>query len=110
MPQQISPMIPRGATEINETTGVIRDDFEWRYFLGPYIFFKHAAGDQKGFRFATSSLIANGICRPVEIIKTFGVSKSSVNRYLRTIQDRRHLSSFTLFVRLHRSINHNIWI
>jgi hypothetical protein len=33
MPQQILPLIPRGATQINGLVSVQRDDENWTYFL-----------------------------------------------------------------------------
>ena len=79
--QLILPCIPRGATEINNVVGVFRDDDNWTYFLGGYPVYFHKADDQKMFRLVTSQLIESGGCRQVDIIKTFGVSKSSVVRY-----------------------------
>jgi len=79
--QIILPCIPRGATEINNMVGVFRDDNTWTYFLGGYPIHSHKADDRKMFRLVTSQLIESGGCRQVDIIKTFGVSKSSVIRY-----------------------------
>lgn len=79
--QLILPCIPRGATEINNVVGVFRDDDTWTYFLGGYPVHIHKADDRKMFRLVTSQLIESGSCRQIEIIRTFGVSKSSVVRY-----------------------------
>ena len=79
--QIILPCIPRGATEINNMVGVFRDDNTWTYFLGGYPIHSHKADDRKMFRLVTSQLIESGGCRQVDIINTFGVSKSSVIRY-----------------------------
>jgi transposase len=79
--QMMLPCIPRGATEINNKVGVFRDDNTWTYFLGGYPIHSHKADDRKMFRLVTSQLIVSGGCRQVDIIKTFGVSKSSVIRY-----------------------------
>ncbi len=79
--QVILPCIPRGATEINNIVGVFRDDNTWTYFLGGYPIHSHKADDWKMFRLVSSQLIESGGCRQVDVIKTFGVSKSSVIRY-----------------------------
>jgi hypothetical protein len=84
--QLILPCIPRGATEINNVVGVFRDDSTWTYFLGSYPVYSHKAGDQKMFRLVTSQLIESGGCRQVDIIKTFGISKSNVIRSLNTLR------------------------
>ena len=34
MPQQILPLIPRGATQINGLVSVWREEERWTYFLG----------------------------------------------------------------------------
>ena len=85
--QLILPCIPRGATEINNVVGVFRDDNTWTYFLGGYPVYFHKADDQKMFMMATSQLIESGGCRQVEIIKAFGVSKSSVIRSLNILRN-----------------------
>ena len=88
MAQQILlPIIPRGATEINAIVSVWRDDGRWTYFLGTHPIYTHHPENQRMFRFVTSQLIESGCCRHVEIINTFGVSKSSVNRALKRLRE-----------------------
>ncbi len=79
--QLILPCIPKGTTAINNVVGVFHNDNTWTYFLGGYPIHFHKADDRKTFRLVTSLLIESGGCRQVDIIKTFGVSKSSVIRY-----------------------------
>jgi transposase len=80
MPQQILPLIPRGATEINGLVSVWRDEERWTYFIGTYPIYSHHKTDQRMFRLVTSQMIEAGACRQVDIIRSFGVSKSSVIR------------------------------
>lgn len=84
--QLILPCIPAGATEINNVVGVWRSDDTWTYFLGSYPIYSHKADDLKMFRIVTSQLINSGGCRQVDILRTFGVSKSSVIRSLNTLR------------------------
>jgi len=56
---------------------------KWTYFLGCYPLYSHDADDNRMFRIITSQLIDAGLCRQIEILNTFGVSKSSVARSLR---------------------------
>ena len=84
--QLILPMIPRGATEINNQVCVWRGEDRWTYFLGTYPIYSHGATDQPMFRLVTSQLIDSGACRQVDILSTFGVSKSSVIRSLRKLR------------------------
>jgi hypothetical protein len=82
----ILPCIPMGATEINNRLGVFRENDRCTYFLGGYPIFAHEADDQRMFRVITSQLIESGGCRQVEILRTFGVSKSSVIRSVRKLR------------------------
>jgi len=84
--QLILPCIPMGATEINHRLGVLRENDHCTYFLGGFPIFAHAADDKRMFRIVTSQLIEAGGCRQVEILRTFGVSKSSVIRSVRKLR------------------------
>ena len=84
--QLILPMIPPGATEINNQVCVWRDEDRWTYFLGTYPIYSHEANDRRMFRLITSQMIDSRACRLVEIVKTFGVSKSSVIRSLKKLR------------------------
>ena len=81
--QLILPCIPLGATAINHHLGVINQENKWTYFLGCYPLYSHSSDDNRMFRLTTSQLIDVGLCRQIEILKTFGVSKSSVARSLK---------------------------
>jgi len=86
MPQLILPLIPHGATQINNLVSVWRDPESWTYFLGTYPIYSHRKSDQRMFRLVTSQLIDSGACRQVDIVRTFGVSKSSVIRSLNKLR------------------------
>jgi transposase len=87
MQQLILPTIPIGATEINGLTSVWRDELRWTYFLGCLAIFSHPPDDLQQFRFFTSHLINSGRCRQIDIMNTFGVSKSSVARSLKKLRE-----------------------
>jgi hypothetical protein len=80
MPQLILPIIPKGATQINQLVSVYRDEDRWTYFVGTYPIFSHEKSDHLLFKIITGQLIEAGACRQIQIIKTFGVSKNSVIR------------------------------
>jgi hypothetical protein len=84
--QLILPMIPAGATEINHRVCVFRDEERWTHFLGPHPIYSHGANDTRMFRMMTSQLIDSGACRVVDILRTFGVFKSSVIRSLKKLR------------------------
>ena len=86
MAQQLMlPIIPSGATEINNQVSVWCGEERWTYFLGLYPIYSHHSSDQLLFRLCTSLLIESGACRQIDIIKTFGISKSSVDRSVRLL-------------------------
>lgn len=95
MPQLILPLIPRDATQINGLVSVWRDEDRWTYFIGTYPIYSHYKTDQRMFRLITSQMIESGICRQVDIISTFGVSKSSV---IRSVNKLRKDGSGAFFV------------
>jgi hypothetical protein len=86
MPQLILPLIPRGATQINGLVSVWRDDESWTYFLATHPIYSHRKNDHRMFRLITSQLIDSGACRQVDIIRVFGVSKSSVIRAVKKLR------------------------
>lgn len=86
MPQTILPLIPYGATKITDFVSVWRNDDRWTYFLGTHPIYFHKAQDLRMFRMVTAQLIDSGACRQADVIKTFGVSKSSVIRSLKKLR------------------------
>jgi len=87
MPQLILPLIPTGATQINGLVSVWRDDSQWTYFVGILPIYYHKADDRRMFGLIMAQLIECGACRPIHIIKTFGLSKSFV---IRAVKKFRH--------------------
>jgi transposase len=59
---------------------VVRQDGQWFYFCGTQPVFQHAESDLRAYRMFTAQLCVQRACRQAEIIKAFGVSKSSVLR------------------------------
>ena len=80
MQQLMLPIIPQGTTIINGQVSVDNRNDEWFYFLGGIPIYSHQADNKRLFRLHTSQLINTGSCRSIDIITTFGVSKSSVGR------------------------------
>ncbi len=87
MPQLILPLIPEGVTQISDLVSVYRSKDRWTYFMGLTPIYSHAADDHRLFRMVTSMMINAGTCRHKDIIETFGVSKSNVNRALKKLRE-----------------------
>lgn len=80
MPQALLPLIPDGATPLNDRIGVVRAGGQWTYFCGIQPVFQHAEDDRRAFRMFTAQLCCQGACTQAEVIRVFGVSKNSVLR------------------------------
>ena len=87
MPQLFLPLIPAGTTMIGDKVSVEKRDGRWVYFLGLHPIYEHDEGDNRMFKVVASQLINNGVCRHRDIVATFGVSKSSVNRALKKYRE-----------------------
>ena len=79
MPQALL-LLAEDATRISDRVSVVRQDGKWFYFCGIQPIFEHAEGDEPTFRMFTAQLCVQGACKQAEIVKAFGVSKSSVIR------------------------------
>ena len=85
MPQALLPLIPDGATRINERISVVRENGEWMVGVAPI--FRHPEDDRRSFRMFTAQLVCQGVCRQPEIVRTFGVSANSVKRSVKKYRD-----------------------
>ncbi len=80
MPQALLPLVPVGATRINDRISVVRQVSTWTYFCGVDPIFQHPEHDMQSFRMFTSQLVCQDVCRQVDIVRAFGVSINSVKR------------------------------
>ena len=80
IPQALLPLVADGATPISDIISVVRENGQWTYFCGIRPVFQHAEDDRRSFRMFTAQLICQGLCRQVDIVRVFRVSKNSVIR------------------------------
>ena len=80
MPQALLPIIPDGASQINDLISVVRHDKQWTYLCGVQPIFQHPVDDRQSFCMFTAQLCCQGVCTQAQIIRCFGVSKNSVLR------------------------------
>ncbi|MBU4445645.1 helix-turn-helix domain containing protein [bacterium] len=80
MPQMLLPIFPTEAKLINANIAFRKRDGQVYYFNGHMPIFTHAEDDLASFRMFTRQLYVNGNCSQMELVKAFGVSKSSVKR------------------------------
>jgi hypothetical protein len=84
IPQALLPLIADGATRISDLISVVSEKGQWIYFCGVQPVFQHPENDRRSFRMFTAQLICQCVCRQVDIVRAFGVSKNSVIRSVNT--------------------------
>lgn len=80
MPQALLPLVSEDASRISDLISVVCQDRHWFYFCGTQPVFQHREEDLRSFRMFTAQLCVQGACKQADIVKAFGVSKSSVLR------------------------------
>ena len=95
MPQGWLPIIPTGATPINDVLSVVCEEKQWFYFCGPHPVFFHDEGDRRSFRMFTAQAVCQGMCGQAQIVRAFGVSKNSVSR---SVKKYRHSGAQAFFM------------
>jgi transposase len=88
MPQPLLPLVPDGATPLCDHISVVKEDDAWTYFAGILPVFSHPEDDRNSFRMFTAQLVCNGICKQVDIVKTFGVAPVSVKRAVKQYREQ----------------------
>ena len=76
-------MFPEGTTLITSELAFERRDSQVVYFNGHLPVFTHEAEDLGSFRLFTSQLIINGTATQGQIVRAFGVSLTTVKRYVK---------------------------
>ncbi|HEY5462208.1 MAG TPA: helix-turn-helix domain-containing protein [Hanamia sp.] len=92
--QVLLPLFPAEATMVNSLIGVQKKDKTVYYFNGSMPIFNHNENDIDSFRFITSQLIINGVCKQKEIVRCFGVSDISVKRWVKRYKQSKELGDF----------------
>ncbi len=63
-----------------DALSVIQENDKWKYFHGCLPIFGHSACDRNSFRMISSAFISSGVCRNIDIQRTFHVSYRSIIR------------------------------
>ncbi len=92
--QILLPLFPVEGTLINRLVAVQKKEETVYYFNGSMPIFMHNENDIDGFRFITSQLIANGVCKQKDIVNCFGVSLVSVKRWVKRYRESKELGDF----------------
>lgn len=92
--QILLPLFPVEATLINRLVAVQKKEQTVYYFNGSMPIFMHNESDIDSFRYITSQLIANGVCKQKDIVNCFGVSLVSVKRWVKRYRESKELGDF----------------
>ena len=76
-------MFPAGAQNLNRDLAFTCRDKQVTYFNGQLPVFTHPADDLASFRLFTTQLIINGVATQGEVVQAFGVSVTTVKRYVK---------------------------
>ncbi len=87
MPQTRLPLFSEDITLINNYIGFQQKENSVYYFNGAMPVFQHPKGDYASFRLFTTQLVVNGNVKQMDIVRAFGVSKSSVKRWVRKYRE-----------------------
>ena len=95
MYQAILPLIPEGASRINEFVSVCRTEKSWTYFSYDQPVYRHDPGDRTGFYLTACQMLDAGVCRECEILEVFGVPKRTLDNW----QDKYRKGGISSFFR-----------
>jgi transposase len=87
VPQVLLPLIPDGATAVNDCLSIVQENGQWTYFYGLHPVFAHGERDRRSFRMFTAQMVMRGMCQQGDIVRTFGVSKNSVKRSVKKYRE-----------------------
>jgi transposase len=79
---------------INNVWSVAVSEEKWTYFQGVFPVFGHRSDDGRSFRMFTAQLICLGGCKQADIVRAFGVSRTSVSRSVAKFEEGGHEAFF----------------
>ena len=85
--QQILPLIPSGATRINEILSCVHEDGYVHYYLCAVRIGFHREDDLPSFKYRICELISTGVCRNRDILSVLDVTVTSLKRWLREFKE-----------------------
>jgi hypothetical protein len=88
MAQLLLPLYPTDTKLITPVLGVREEEGTVVYFLSGMPIYSHTKAELHKFRFVTSNLIKQGLCKNTDIVRIFHVSTDSVRRWKRVLLDQ----------------------
>lgn len=87
MGQLLLPLFPTDTEMITPVLGVREQGGIVFYLLSGMPIYSHEKGSLHRFRFITSNLILQGLCKNVDIVRVFHVSTDSVRRWKKRLEE-----------------------
>ena len=87
MPQMSLPIFSADVQLINGILGTATRDGVVYYFNGQMPIFQHAESDLSAFKMYVSQLYCNGNATQSELIRTFGITPSSIKRWVKRYRE-----------------------
>ncbi len=87
MGQLLLPLFPKETKYLTPNLGVFEKDSIVYYLHSGVPIYSHAESDLNNFRFVTSNLTLQGLCKNVDIVRLFSVSTDSVRRWKKRLDE-----------------------
>lgn len=86
--QVTAPLFPSESTPITPELAVCSSEGRTVYFTGSQPVFEHACDDLASFHMIVAQFCAQGVCKQTDIIRTFGVPRRSLARWVSTFRSK----------------------
>ncbi len=93
--KMLLPIFPRGTKMISEYVGVYEQEGLVQYIANGLPIFAHSKDDLASFRYITSNLIHQKLCRKVDIERGFHVSADTVSRWYKKFKEQGEKAFFS---------------
>src|SRR5437870_2643898 len=95
MPQMQLPVFPAGAQNLTPEIGFECRQDQVTYFNGHLPVFSHHKTDVQSFRLITAQWIEQGLISQADVVRSFGLSPTTIKRYLKRFRKGGTKALFT---------------
>lgn len=95
MRQQLLPLFPKDIKLLTLTLGVLEKEGKVCYVHSGATIYEHGKEELHKFRFFTSNLLLQGLCKNVDIVRVFHVSSDSVGRWKKKLSEEGEEAFFS---------------
>ena len=87
MGQLLLPLFPNGTQQLTPYIGVREYEGQVHYLLNGLPIYSHSKADHLRFRYITSHLLLQGLCKNQDVVDLFQVSHDSVRRWKKKLSE-----------------------